>query len=295
MAQRRYPRKPRHKGPRARHTRATVSSSTPVENTDPEDQLRREARATQSPSQLTSSTAAYSGSTAAGHGYRTRKQTAARETTPTSPTPTPATASGRRFFGESNFLTIVSGARGEDNAGANQTGGIRSRHTFHLPATRPHPVQTEGAGISDATLRYLQDAGVFDLPDHDSCAPALRSYFTWFHPCFPILDAADIAKRFTENRIPKLLLYSMLLLGSTYCDDSVIADMGFSDRFQAKTLFYTRARLLFDADWEKDEVTLIQSLFLMSFQRNGPADIRDVRYWLGIVITMSESIGLHRS
>ncbi len=110
-----------------------------------------------------------------------------------------------------------------------------------------------------------------------------------------MVDAADLAKRFTENRVPKVLMYAMLLIGCTYCNDSVISDMGFSDRFQAKTLFYTRAKLLFDADWERDEITLIQSLFLMSFQRNGPADVRDVRYWLGNVITLSESIGLHRS
>lgn len=295
----RYPRKPRHKGPRTRHARAALTAPNTAENTDPEDQIHREAHArTESPSHAPSLTP-YSTSTATtGHGYRTRKQTAARETTPTSPTPTSATAataSGARFFGESNFLTIVSGARGGDNPSANQAGGFKSRHTFHFPATKTHAVHTEGSGIKETTMRYLQDEGVFDLPPKEQCEPVLRAYFTWFHPCFPVLDASDIAQRFAENRVPKMLMYSMLLLGLTYCDEKTISDMGFSDRFQAKTLFYTRARLLFDADWERDEITLIQSLFMMSFQRNGPQDVRDVRYWLGIVITMSESIGLHRS
>ncbi len=317
----RYPRKPRHKGPRTRQARNGASASATAESTDPEDQIHREAHATTTTAQSESPHAPPSASSTpfsshvggggsgggggggVGHGYRTRKQTAAREASPpASPTPaSSAKASGARFFGESNFLTIVSRGREGDDPGANQAGGgggsgSQSRYTFHLPAKRPNnPAQAEGAGIKDSTLRYLRDEGVFDLPSQEQCAPALRAFFTWFHPCFPVVDAAEIAKRFTENRVPKVLMYAMLLVGCTYCSDAVIADLGFSDRFQAKTLFYTRAKLLIDADWEREEITLIQSLFLMSFQRNGPADVRDVRYWLGNVITLSESIGLHRS
>ncbi|KAF4336653.1 hypothetical protein FBEOM_9472 [Fusarium beomiforme] len=65
--------------------------------------------------------------------------------------------------------------------------------------------------------------------------------------------------------------------------------MGFSDRAEAKSLLYTRARLLFHADMEKDQITLIQSLFLLSFWRGGSSDVRDVRYWLGVVIGIAES------
>jgi hypothetical protein len=90
-------------------------------------------------------------------------------------------------------------------------------------------------------------------------------------------------------------MQSMLFIGATYCDNATITSMGFSDRTEAKSLLYTRARLLFHADWEKDEITLIQSLFLMSFWRGGPSDVRDVRYWLGVVIGVAESYGLHRS
>ncbi|OAA70692.1 Transcription factor [Cordyceps fumosorosea ARSEF 2679] len=311
---------------RGRQSRNGAPASVTAESTDPEDQIRGEAHATsttQSPSHAPSASSGppppppppqftSTSNVGVGHGYRTRKQTAARELSPpaASSSPPPPTssakASGSRFFGESNFLTIVSGGRGDrgdgstDHANANHPGGADGstqprRYTFHLPAKRPNPAQPEGSGIKESALQYLRDEGVFDLPSAEQCAPALRAYFTWFHPCFPVVDAADIARRFTENRVPKVLMYAMLIVGCTYCHDAVIADMGLSDRFQAKTLFYTRAKLLIDADWERDEITLIQSLFLMSFQRNGPADVRDVRYWLGNVITLSESIGLHRS
>ncbi|RMZ88445.1 hypothetical protein DV736_g4322, partial [Chaetothyriales sp. CBS 134916] len=94
--------------------------------------------------------------------------------------------------------------------------------------------------------------------------------------------------------ISRLLLQAMLFISAIYCDDATILDMGFADRSEAKSSLYARARLLFHADWEKDGVTLTQGLFLMSFWRGDKFDVRDVRYWLGVAITVAESCGLHR-
>ncbi|RSL74788.1 hypothetical protein CEP53_000037 [Fusarium sp. AF-6] len=106
---------------------------------------------------------------------------------------------------------------------------------------------------------------------------------------------ADFSKKLATSNVSYLLLQSMLFIAVTYCDEDVITSMGFSNRTEAKSLLYTRARLLFRADWEKDKTTLLQSLFLMSFWRGWPSDVRDVRYWLGVVIGVAESNGLHRS
>lgn len=144
-------------------------------------------------------------------------------------------------------------------------------------------------------MRYLRDEGALTLPDLQTCMPALQAYFAWFHPSFPILDRAEITRQLAAMDVSRFLLQAMLFIGTTYCDDATIVAMGFQDRLEAKSVLYHRARLLFHADWEKDEIILIQSIFLMSFWRAGPADVRDVRYWLGVVITLSESYGLHRS
>lgn len=144
-------------------------------------------------------------------------------------------------------------------------------------------------------MRYLQDEGAFDVPDLQTCLPAIKAYFTWFHPCFPILDRADIARRLSDQTISRILLHGMLFIGATYCDDATIAAMGFADRSEAKRKFYSSARVLFHADWETDRLALIQAIFLMSFWRGKPEDVRDVRYWLGVVLTVAEAHGLHRS
>ncbi|KAG5920957.1 hypothetical protein E4U42_006021 [Claviceps africana] len=214
------------------------------------------------------------------------------------PGPSTSSASGTLFFGESNFLTLVPGddaaaSAAQDSSGAGAS-NQKPRLTFPIPGSPSAYPQVQGAGTSASTMRYLRDEGALTLPDLHTCMPALQAYFAWFHPSFPILDRAEITRRLAAMDISRFLLQAMLFIGATYCDDDTILAMGFRDRLEAKSMLYHRARLLFHADWEKDEMILIQSIFLMSFWRGGPADVRDVRYWLGVVITLSESYGLHR-
>ncbi|KAK5995337.1 Cutinase transcription factor 1 beta [Cladobotryum mycophilum] len=210
------------------------------------------------------------------------------------PTPSSTPATGTLFFGESNPLTIVSVNNGSATRSENP-GNQKPRFEFPIPSPPHSNSRAEGAGISPATMRYLQDEGALTIPDLQSCLPAIEAYFKWSHPSYPILDRAEVTRGLASMEISRMLLQGILFIGSTYCDDETITAMGFQDRWQAKTTFYTRARLLFHADWEKDGIVLIQSLFLMGFWRGGPAEVRDVRYWLGVVITFAESYGLHRS
>ncbi|KAK7422783.1 hypothetical protein QQX98_001343 [Neonectria punicea] len=221
-------------------------------------------------------------------------------------TPSPSTdlaAPGTLFFGESNFLTLVPGRprQGEEPSQNGHVNGSKQKARLLFPITSTPQSMPEGESpascdrVSSGTARYLRDEGALTLPDLHTCVPALQAYFTWFHPCFPILDRAEFTRRLASFDVSYLLLQSMLFIGATYCENDTIVSMGFKDRSEAKSLLYTRARLLFHADWEKDEITLIQSLFLMSFWRGGPSDVRDVRYWLGVVIGVAESYGLHRS
>ncbi|KAG5941418.1 hypothetical protein E4U53_007410 [Claviceps sorghi] len=214
------------------------------------------------------------------------------------PGPSTSSAPGTLFFGESNFLTLVPGddaaATAAQDSSSSSASNQKPRLTFPIPGSPNGQPQVQGAGTSASTMRYLRDEGALTLPDLHTCMPALQAYFAWFHPSFPILDRAEITRRLAAMDISRFLLQAMLFIGATYCDDDTILAMGFRDRLEAKSILYHRARLLFHADWEKDEMILIQSIFLMSFWRGGPADVRDVRYWLGVVITLSQSYGLHR-
>lgn len=166
-----------------------------------------------------------------------------------------------------------------------------------LTTRSPKTQQSQALGVSTigpAAMRYLEEERAFNTPSSRCCLPVLKAYFSWFHPCFPVVDRADVSAQLDGGTLPKLLMHAMLMIGSMYCEESSIADMGFKDRLEARQVHYKRARLLFHADWERDEITLIRSVFLLSFWRGGPTELRDVRYWLGVAITLCESFGVHR-
>ncbi|KAM5357769.1 hypothetical protein ACJZ2D_015936 [Fusarium nematophilum] len=165
-------------------------------------------------------------------------------------------ASGVLFFGESHFLTLVpekDESKGNSNScdDDSDTAMPKSRMLFCVPNT-PDSFSECISPVWIATSRYLHCEGALIIPNLTDCIPALQSYFTWFHPCFPVVDRADFSKKLINSNVSYLLLQSMLFIAMTYCDDDVVASMGFSNRTEAKTLLYTRARLLFRADWEKE-------------------------------------------
>lgn len=203
---------------------------------------------------------------------------------------------GNLFFGESNFLTLVPSGRQETRPTV-----VKGRLSFPLnTVSTPQPDHHSAPSmtvihLSQGTERYLKDEGALTFPAFSTSLPVIQAYFKWFHPCFPVLDRPTVAQKLANMDISPFLLQAMLFIGATYCEEEAVIAMGFRDRTEAKSLLYTRARLLFHADWEKDRITLIQGLFLMSFWRGESSDVRDVRYWLGVVITLAETCGLHRS
>lgn len=224
----------------------------------------------------------------------------ANQASPTSNhTTTSSEAVGNRiFFGESNLLTSVTG-RGSEANELNDPAG---------PEIAQSDVDVSGDVADDASrflsrrsetkaskLYYLTEEGALKFPDYHDYVPVLRGYFTWFHPCFPVLDKGEVARTTESGEISPLLLNSILFVGITYCDDSTINRVGFSERVQAKAQLYHRAKILFEADWERNPITVIQSLFLMSFWRANASSFKHVRYWLSNAISVAQDYGFHRS
>ncbi|KAB8251557.1 fungal-specific transcription factor domain-containing protein [Aspergillus flavus] len=199
------------------------------------------------------------------------------------------------FLGESSPLTCVidEGRRSPEKGPANAMQNTR----LHYPI----PERLDANSTRDEALRahrrkveeQLNADGAFSYPPKDTCAILLRAYFKWFHPCFPILDRLAVQQSYARGDISHLLLQSMLFIGVSLCTDEDFARTEFSIRYRAKFLFYSRAKAIYDADWESNKTTKLQSLFLLSSWRGGPSEERDTRFWLGVAISLAQKRGMH--
>lgn len=214
-------------------------------------------------------------------------------------TVSPATSQAL-FFGESNLLTCVTSPNdGNNNAITTPLGKMQKRLVYPISNAiniRASELFTEHTlPTSSSKAHYLAKEGAFALPAPEVCVEVLRAYFKWFHPAFPILDRVEIAKKYEKGEVSPLLLQAILFIGASYCDEETVHDMGFKDRPEAKSQLYNRAKILMDADWESNQIIILQSLFLISFWRAGPLNVKNTRYWLGAAISLAQARGLHRS
>ncbi|KAI9371426.1 fungal-specific transcription factor domain-containing protein [Aspergillus egyptiacus] len=165
----------------------------------------------------------------------------------------------------------------------------------------PLPDRLAPTSIRDETVRLhqvqraaqLESDGSLSFPPPQTTDSLLRAYFRWFHPCFPIVDRAAVYRARMQGSLSPLLLQAMLFIGVSLCDDETFARTEFPARYRAKFLFYSRAKAIYEADAEASPTVRLQALFMLSFWRGGPEEERDVRYWLGVAISLAQKRGIH--
>ncbi|KAG9503473.1 Cutinase transcription factor 1 alpha [Fusarium musae] len=91
-----------------------------------------------------------------------------------------------------------------------------------------------------------------------------------------------------------LLLQCVLLAGARISTNSELRVDGSTST--AVATFYRRAKALYDADYERDRMTLVQSMLLMGWYWAGPDDIsKNMFYWSQSAIAVAQNFGLHRN
>ncbi|KAL4950105.1 fungal-specific transcription factor domain-containing protein [Aspergillus filifer] len=157
-------------------------------------------------------------------------------------------------------------------------------------AVRLHAVQQAAQLESDGSLSF---------PPKSTVDALLKAYFKWFHPCFPIVDRGAVYRARVSSHddpghgLPPLLLQAMLFIGVSLCDDRTFNEIEYPVRYRAKFLFYSRAKAIYEADAESNPIVKLQALFMLSFWRGGPSEERDVRFWLGVAISLAQKRGMH--
>ncbi|KAL7920603.1 hypothetical protein ACQKWADRAFT_297968 [Trichoderma austrokoningii] len=165
--------------------------------------------------------------------------------------------------------------------------------SLHVPSSISAPISHK-----PHELEYMRLQGVFSkLPD-DVCDELVRCYFQHVHFFHPIIDAPAFLNEYCSNgsrNISLLLYWSMLLAAANFVDADVLQKAGFASRKAMKTAMYERAKCLYDVDRGTEKLVLIQSVILLGFWYTDPQEHTGSWYWIGIAISLSQSIGLHRS
>ncbi|OAG02231.1 uncharacterized protein CC84DRAFT_1126408 [Paraphaeosphaeria sporulosa] len=144
-------------------------------------------------------------------------------------------------------------------------------------------------------MKNLHEDGAFTFPPAPIREKLLGAYFRWFHPHFPVVDEPEIWSVHKSGSMSPLLLQAMLFIGVIHCEESTLEELGWGNRHRAKYQLYSRAKDIYDAEYETKKLIVIQALFLMSFWRAGALLEKDVRHWIGAVISLAQTKAFHRS
>ncbi|OQE46685.1 hypothetical protein PENCOP_c001G00040 [Penicillium coprophilum] len=125
----------------------------------------------------------------------------------------------------------------------------------------------------------------------------VRAYINNIHPRVPFVDIKKLLHAIStedpSQHISILLLQAILFAGSASISATELSAAGYRNKATACGEFFARARCLFDLDYEKDRLTVIKSLVLLSFWKVKGTE-KDPRHWMGIAVSLAYTAGLHR-
>jgi hypothetical protein len=208
------------------------------------------------------------------------------------------------YLGESSNLSLL----------------VQDRHGTTDVVHYPLPENVRGARarineLDNVEIDILHQRGAFLLPPRALCDELVDAYFQWIAPVVPVINRTKFMRKYRDNKNPPslLLLQAILLAGSRVCNNPQLMDANGSTTPAAMT-FYKRAKALYDANYEDDRVTIVQSLILMGWYWEGPegkaqdkeptvpynqsdvaADVtKNVFYWSRVAVIVAQGSGMHR-
>ncbi|KAJ5935787.1 hypothetical protein N7466_005334 [Penicillium verhagenii] len=152
--------------------------------------------------------------------------------------------------------------------------------------------------MNPTTIEYLYVNDVFNVPSVQLQNALLQAFVDFVFPSMPILDwsafiNAICNRDHDHGSISLFLFYAMMVAATTFVDLGQLQEAGYSSRQEAQEAFYTKAKLLYQSEYEPNTITVVQALLFMTF-RLETADGDDSRYWCSIATSTAQSIGLFR-
>ncbi|GAB7350829.1 hypothetical protein MBLNU459_g1362t1 [Dothideomycetes sp. NU459] len=148
-------------------------------------------------------------------------------------------------------------------------------------------------------IGYLAKKGALTIPSPPLRNALLSCFVEFVHPYMPLLDVHELVLSIDsndgKNPISLLLFQAIMFASIASVNIKFLKAAGYVTRRDARRDFFQKTRLLYDFDCEVDRISLIQSLLLMTYWYETPDDQKDSHHWMGIAVSLSHTIGLHRN
>ncbi|KAI0534622.1 fungal-specific transcription factor domain-containing protein [Xylaria digitata] len=146
---------------------------------------------------------------------------------------------------------------------------------------------------------YLRAKGALSVPSFPLQKALLRAYAEYVHPYMPLLDLHSFlsivdAHDGSRGQTSLFLYQAVMFCATAFVSSKTLKEAGYSSRKAARRAFFSKARLLYDFDYENDRLLLVQGLLLMTYWYETPDDQKDTWHWMGVAISLGHTIGLHR-
>jgi hypothetical protein len=148
-------------------------------------------------------------------------------------------------------------------------------------------------------IMFMERKGALTIPPTPLRDALLKEYAEFVNPYFPLLNFREIVQTIDRSdgsqTISLLVFQAIMFAGVATVDMRHLKAAGYATRRDARREFFQKTRVLYDFDYEVDRISLIQSLLLMTYWYETPDDQKDSHHWMGIAVSLSHTIGLHRN
>ncbi|OQV06492.1 Fungal specific transcription factor domain-containing protein [Cladophialophora immunda] len=162
----------------------------------------------------------------------------------------------------------------------------------------PPYMQPVPARIHAEDFQYLRGKGVFTVPGVRLRNELLTSYARFVDPFLPILEFVDILTTVQENHSHSISLFvfqAIMFAGISHVDIVHLRTAGYTTRKEAQQTYFNKLKLLYDFDYETDQITTLQAVLLMTCWYGNLGGAKDAGYWLDVAISIAKGIGLHNT
>ena len=120
-------------------------------------------------------------------------------------------------------------------------------------------------------IDILHQKGAFELPPQDVQDELINLFFAWMAPIVPVIQEAEFRQRYRDPlRPPSILLLQSIFVSVSRFKLTALSKYGQESQHTETKTFFKRAKALFDSGYERDQVTIVQSLILMGWYWHGP-------------------------